>query len=484
MGDERTALLAHLMRRAGFGATRSELQEKAGQDYEAVVEDLLHPERAPQIEYDLLERYYPGLAHVDAIPVATAGWIYRIINSQGPLEEKIALFWHHVFATAWFKSEHPNALSRQIQTFREVGLSDLRTILLSLSRDPAMLHWLDNNENHRDEPNENYGRELLELFSMGVGNYTEQDIKMAARAFTGWTFEQPLPLYPYGNYPSRFRYQPDDHDDGVKTFLGESGRLNGEDIIDIVVRQEATARFISRHLYNFFVADEPQVPAWGEVPPQDPEAIEALMGSYVDSGGDIRSMLRVLFNADWFKLARYKKVKSPAELIAGVIKLVGTFSFPDHGLDSLDEAAKAMGQQLMNPPTVEGWHTGREWINGATLNERVNFAVDQVGDATKPGIREIAGALNNGGVAPSDGGIARSDGGIAPSDGGAALSPEEFVDRSLELAGPIEVDEETRIGLVEHASAQGELRFETETGASRVSEMLQLIVATPEYQLG
>ena len=155
--------------------------------------------------------------------------MYRMVNTQRPLEEKIALFWHHVFATGWGKSEHGPSSVLQIETFRRVGLSDLRQILLALSTDPAMIDWLDNNENHSAEPNENYGRELLELFSMGVGNYTESDIKMAARAFTGWTFTQPIPLYPYGHYAASFVYREEDHDDSEKSFLGETGRFNGED---------------------------------------------------------------------------------------------------------------------------------------------------------------------------------------------------------------------------------------------------------------
>ena len=133
-----------------------------------------------------------------------------------------------------------------------------------------MIFWLDNNENHKTEINENYGRELLELFSMGVGNYNEDDIKNAARAFTGWTFSQPIPLYPFGHYPTRFVYREDDHDDSEKSFLGETGHFNGEDIVEIIARQPATARFLSRHLYNFFVADEPQVPAWEQMPPPGP----------------------------------------------------------------------------------------------------------------------------------------------------------------------------------------------------------------------
>ena len=464
MADDHLALVAHLMRRAGFGAPRGELEELASKSYEDIVDDLLHPERFPDVEEDVLRRYYLDLTHLDSLAAWASRWMYRMINTRAPLPEKMALFWHQVFATAWYKSEHTAALIRQIETFRRAGLSDMRTLLLELSTDPAMLHWLDNNENHDGEPNENYGRELLELFSMGVGNYSEQDIKMAARAFTGWTFTQPIPLYPYGHYASEFEYKEADHDDGVKTFLGETGRLNGEDIVEIIVKQPATARFVARHLYNFFVADEPQVPAWNEVPPKDPEAIETLVAAYFESGGEVRAILRVLFNSDFFKDARYTRVKSPTEIVAGTIKLVGGHRVPEPELLELNKATTVMGQQLMNPPTVEGWHTGKEWINGGTLNERVNFAVNEVADVDKPGIQDIVRRLSA----------------LAP------LAPEEFVDRCLDLAGPLEVSAETRQGLVRHANGGGDLRFDTEAeqeeSVARVSRMLQLIVASREYQ--
>ena len=465
MAENDLALIAHLMRRAGFGATRDELEGYAARSYESLVDDLIHPERFPEVEEDVLRRYYLSLVTDEVNTLESARWIYRMINSQRPLEEKMALFWHQVFATAWHKSEHSPTIIRHVDTLRRLGMSDLRTILIALSRDPAMIFWLDNSENHKDEPNENYGRELLELFSMGVGNYMEQDIKMAARAFTGWTFRQPIPLYPYGHYPSEFEYRADDHDDSVKTFLGETGRLNGEDIIDIIVKQPATARFISRHLYNFFVADEPQVPAWDQVPPQDPVAIDTLTKAWSDSGGDMRTILPVLFNSDFFKEARFKKVKSPAELVAGTIKLVGTYRYPEHGLPALDTATTVMGQQLLNPPTVEGWHTGKEWIDGGTLNERVNFAVNEMADLTKPGIQDIVARLG---------------------DGHAPLSPEEFVEGCLDLIGPLEVGGETRKALLEYGESGGELRFDTEAerdvSAQRVGHMLQLIVASREYQ--
>ena len=463
MSDNDIQLAAHLMRRAGFGASRDELEVLAARDYEAVVEDLLHPERFPEIEEDIFERYH-GRSE-DNPGTLAALWMYRMINSQRPLEEKVALLWHQVFATANSKLEHASSMEHQINGFRRHGLGDVRTLLIELSKTPAMIYWLDNNENRKGEPNENYGRELLELFSMGVGNYSEEDIKNAARAFTGWSFTQPIPVYPQGRYPSEFVYRDESHDDSVKTFLGETGRFNGEDIIDIIVKQRATARFISRHMYNFFVADEPQVPAWNELAPQDPDAIDMMVDAYFESGGSIRSMLRVMFNSDFFKEARFKRVKSPTELVVGVAKLVGTYQGPDQGLESYVSATTVMGQQLLYPPTVEGWHTGREWIDGGTLNERVNFAVNEVDDVAKPGVERIVEAM---------------------ASGGATLSPEEFIERALDLAGPLPVGEKTRGTLSRFATSGGTLDFSTEEqreqSVSRVIQMLQLIVASQEYQ--
>ena len=455
------ALMGHLLRRAGFGATREELEEYAARPYEEVVEELLHPERSPNIDEDVLQRMY-GEVTIDVFP---AKWIYRMINSKRPLEEKVALLWHHVFATGYSKDGAPWAHGRQIETFRRVGLMDMKTIMFEMASDPLMISWLDNNENHHDELNENFGRELLELFSMGIGNYTEDDVKECARAFTGWTFTQPVPLYPAGHFLPDFEFLAADHDDGMKTFLGETGRFNGEDIIDIIIKQPGTAKFICRHLYNFFVADEAQVPAWSVEPPLDPEAIETLVETYFESVGDVRSIMRVLFNSDFFKEARFQRVKSPAEVVAGTIKIVGTYRFPEPGLVEFADLVTVMGQQLINPPTVEGWHTGKEWIDGGTLNERVNFAVDQVGDVTKPGVRGIIDRL---------------------SGEGDPLSPEQLVDKSLELLGPLTVSDDTRTGLLGHAEPEGELHFgtgpERAQSEDRIARMLQLIVSTREYQ--
>ena len=467
MSNSDLALISHLMRRAGFGATRAELEELSGKSYEDVVEGLLHPERTVDLEEDALKRYNMELSYHDAVQLWAGRWVWRMINSRRPLEEKMALFWHHVFATAWYKSEHSPTIVGQIEMFREVGMSDLRTILLHLSKDPAMNYWLDNCENHADQPNENWGRELLELFSMGVGNYTEDDIKNAARAFTGWTFTQPIPLYPFGHYESEFKYLPEDHDGSEKTFLGETGDFNGEDIIDIVARQDATYKFIARHLYNFFVADEPQVPAWNIEPPNDPEAIDALVRAFADNDGRIRPVLRTLFNSDFFKAAQFRKVKNPAELVAGTIKLVGTYDeipAPGQSVGALSGATSVMGQTLLNPPTVEGWHTGHEWIDGGTLNERVNFAVNQFNDTSAPGVQDIISRLS--------------------ADG--SLSPDALIERCLDLVGPMEVGEDTRNALSAYADSVGDVDLSSDQArtdnAGKVARMLQLIVASREYQ--
>ena len=449
------ALMAHLMRRAGFGARREELEKYVDQGYEATVEWLLNPQDDNGVDEDIVDRYYIDIDDRRNSDPTNAWWLYRMINTANPLEEKMSLFWHGLFATAYEKIQNGRAVASQIDLFHQHCLGDFRTILVKLSRDPAMIIWLDNDTNHKGTPNENYGRELLELFSMGVGNYSEDDVKECARAFSGWTVANFNARYPWGPYPMDFEYRPDDHDDGEKAFLGEQGRFNGEDIIDIIVRQQATGRFVADRLYNFFVSDDP-APA---------DAIETLSNAYFESNYDIRSVMRVLLNSDFFKNAIYAKVRSPAEVVASVLRLVGDFQEPRPGLLEITYESKYMGQELLNPPTVEGWHTGREWIDSGSLVGRVNFSADQVGDISQPGVRDIIDRL---------------------ASQGTSMTPEELVDGCLEFIGPLEVEEKTRTSLLGKASAAGELRLDTESGnqdfARRVSEMLQLIVATREFQ--
>ena len=458
------ALMAHLMRRAGFGAPREELETQVAKGYEATVEELIHPEEQSPIDEDILYRYHPGYEGGLAPFINQADWIYRMINTKRPLEEKMALFWHQLFATGNSKVDNPPEITQQIVMFRKHGLGSFRDLLVELAKNPAMIYWLDNNGNHMGATNENWGRELLELFSLGVGNYSEEDIKEASRAFTGWTIAPKIPRNPLGRFYWNFEYRPEDHDNGEKTFLGQTGNLNGDDIIDIIVQQPASPRFLARHLYNFFVADEVQVPSWNITPPKDPEAIQTLIKSYDDSNGDIRSILRVLLNSDFFKNARFARVKSPAELVVGAVRIAGNYEGPRPGFDALALECGYQGQELLNPPSVESWHTGSEWIDGGSLVRRVNFASGLLGNTSLPGIRSIVDHLKAQGT----------------------LSEKAFVEECLDAIGPLDVSDATYDELLEQARQGGELRWDTEKESNlseqRVGIMLALIAASRDYQ--
>jgi len=448
-------LMAHLFRRAGFGARREQIEAALDKGYEATVEELLHPEAQPELDHDLIYRYWVDMKEHRQIIPSQSYWVYRMINTKRPLEEKIALFWHHLFATGFAKLNHPGAMLNQIAMFRKHGLGDFRTLLVELSKDPAMIFWLDNQTNTNDVHNENYGRELLELFSLGIGNYTEDDVKDCARAFTGWTLKNPIPgAQPYGRYDWEFEFRPDLHDYGEKTFLGETGNWDGADIVDIIVRQPATAQFVCRRLYNYFVSDV-----------HNQEAVDELAEVYMASQYDIRAVMRTLFMSDTFRSsdAYYARVKSPAEHVVGIMRLVEDMTYPRWGIQDVANECKYMGQDLLNPPSVEGWHTGKEWIDTGILVERVNWAAAQVGDIDKPGVRKIVDRLRAMGE----------------------LSPEQFVDQTLDLIGPLDVSERNRDALIAFAQKGGALNLAGGDRAAeqRVGEMLSLVVATREFQL-
>ena len=426
MSDQDIALMAHLMRRAGFGATRDELEARVDVGYEATVEELLSTEVQEELNRDEMQRFHPWTWRPGTLPgMGAAEWLHDLVNTKRPLEEKMSLFWHGIFATGVSKVDHYDDVMDMIVKFRKKGLGDFRELLLEMAKDPAMIYWLDNNDNHADAVNENWGRELLELFSMGVGNYTEDDVRDCSRAFTGWTIEPKLPRGPIGRHDWFFEYREEDHDDSDKTFLGHTGNHNGDDIIKFITDDPACARFIARHLYSFFVADEVQVPAWSVTPPRDPEAVALLANTLINNGYDIR---------------------------------------PAPGIGDLSRQPNYMGQDLLNPPSVEGWHTGAEWINSGSLMRRVNFTAELVGDVTRPGIRNIVDRM-----------IAKGD-----------TSPEAVVEGALDLMGPLEVNPESHVELVGFVSEGGDFSWKSaddiEKSTVRVSELMQLIVSLREYQ--
>ena len=454
-------LMAHLMRRAGFGATRDEIESAVADGYELTVDALLDTSGASAMPDDIIRRYHVDQSELRLVEVAVTNWLYRMMTTTSPLQEKIALFWHSLFATGERKVNNVKTLTSQIGTFRRHGLGSFRTLLVETSRDPAMLHWLDNHDNHKDAVNENYGRELLELFSMGIGNYTEQDVKEAARAFTGWTVENAeymalramrASIWPYSRVAWQFEFRPDDHDYSEKTFLGERGNFDGEDIIDVIIRQPATARFVCTRLYQFFVADE--VDEAGEA------LIDKLARTYFDSGYEIGAVLRDLFNSEHFKSAavRFRRVKSPAELVAGTLRTARPFPRPSVEMFQVALATNYMGQELLNPPSVEGWHEGAEWVDSGSLVERVNFASQYLGDSGSPGVQAIADRLG--------------------AEQRSQIDSEQLVDSCLDLLGPIELSDETRATLVESSKA-----YRHDELTLRVAETLRMIGSTREYQL-
>ena len=471
-------LMAHLMRRAGFGVSREKLDELVEQGYDETVEELIemigHPTRFTD---NLIRRYHPEYSGMMGNQSAGANWMYRMVSTDAPLREKVGLMWHGIFATGYSKLANGKVLHDQIRMFERHGTGSFKNLLIELSKDPAMIVWLDNSENHNGSVNENYGRELLELFSMGVGNYTEHDVQEAARAFTGWTIANTEymtlksardSVWPYGRLSFHFEYKEDDHDNGEKDFLGHKGNLNGEDIVDIICKQPATAAFLSRHIYSFFVADEPPVPEWPYKSPRDEDAIAALSKVYFDSGYSITEMLRFLFKSDFFKSdrARYERVKSPAELMAGVLRLTGEFDRPKNDMNTTHLQATYMGQWLLNPPSVEGWHWGTEWIDSGALVERVNFASERLGNLDYPGVQRMVERIS--------------------VDGSSQLTPEILVERTLDELSLTRISEKTQSALIEFAETQlTEMKESSRNGydsRNQIANVLKMVGATPEFQ--
>ncbi len=455
--DVDAALMGHLLRRAGFGATRDQIDEYLAKGYEATVEALLNPEYGERDDQDLMDRYFIASVEARSVGHADPQWSWRMVMSEKPLEEKIALFWHSLLPVGGIKLDHGHVMLAEIDMFRRIGLGKFRDMLLAISRDPAMMYWLDNQNSHKGAPNENYGRELLELFSMGIdedgeGSYTEDDVKAAARAFTGWASRPTPPPFFLGPFPMEFRFDADDHDGGDKTFVGENGNFNGEDVIALIVKNRGTARFIAKRLYLFFVSDEP-----------DDDEIDRLADVFEATDGEIKAMLREIFLSDHFKseAVRFRKVKSPAELIYGTVRLTERFTIPEMDASTLANNSMIMGQHLMNPPSVEGWHEGEEWVDSGSLIERINFAADEMSRRDSPGVGRMIERVRS---------------------SGDELEPAAFVDACLNAMGSLDLSDRSKSVLVDHAAATGPVGAESDDFDDRTIEMLQLIVATPDYQ--
>ncbi len=281
-------------------------------------------------------------------------WVQSMICTRFPLRERMVLFWHGHFTSGYRDVRNSYHMYIQNTLFRRRAAGSFRALLHEISKDPAMLEYLDNNRNRKEHPNENYAREVMELFTLGTGNYTEDDIKELARGLTGWTFE--------GN---RFAFHERAHDGGGKTFLGRRGRFDGDEMLDIILDQPAASRHLAGRLWAYFAGGD-----------ADPAVIDGLAKTLRDGDWQLAPALRQLFRSRAFFATAGQRIKSPVELIVGLYRTTGLES---RGAFGLSLAAEALGQALLDPPNVKGWPGGRDWITTSLLFSRYNVASAIVG---------------------------------------------------------------------------------------------------------
>jgi hypothetical protein len=334
-----------------FPPSRAEAVRLAREHGEGLGEKVL-PAGAQRRLQPVVDKFFYSLM-ANGIETQRLGlwWANRMLTTKRPLEEKLTLFWHGHFATGENKVRDYRMMLQQNLMFRAHASGNFRDLLVGLLKDPAMLVFLDNGENIKTHPNENFGRELLELFTMGVGNYSERDVREAARAFTGWT-----------NDVLVFKLNTQQHDSGVKTFLGRTGPLGGEEIIDIILAQPVTAEFVAAKLYRFFVREEIA------------ESTKVALGrTFRDSGYQLKPLVkRILLSRDFFsEPSMATQIKSPVHLVVSTYKKLGLKELPT--IPDFGRMTAGLGQALYDPPNVAGWAGGRTWITPSTLLERGNL---------------------------------------------------------------------------------------------------------------
>jgi len=465
----------HLLARTGFGPTLAEVRAFSVLDRREAVERLLAaPERAQSeppawtSDTEVLVRRRPTREELVALNTAQlvqvselrGWWLNEMITTPAPLVERMTLFWHNHFTSGRQKVRFPQLMYRQNALLREHALGNFGALLHAVSRDPAMMIYLDTASNRRGQPNENFAREVMELFTLGEGHYSETDIREAARAFTGWSLD--------GRH--EFVMRRSLHDDGEKTVMGRSGRFEGDDVLDILLAQPRTAQFITEKLWREFVSPEP-----------DPAEVGRIAGIFRASGYEVRAALRelLLSPAFWAQHNRASLIKSPAEYVAGMLR---QFGIPVANAMPFAAAMVGMGQTLFDPPNVKGWPGGESWINAATLLTRKQFAerllrVDE---------RVMAGGMS-GAVTMDE---AAMDMGMAPSQAGApSVAMARAALRVMNRLPPPAFDS---AGWLAQFSTRGDLPVERLLAAAPVQPMpagvrgidwLRQLTLDPAYQL-
>lgn len=284
----------------------------------------------------------------DGLKTLNLAWLGQMINSEQQLREKLSLFWHGHFSTRTVNIFYQQQL---LDTIRTNALGSFGDLLKQVSKSASMINFLNNNQNRKDHPNENFAREVMELFTLGRGNYSENDIKEGARAFTGWG----------ASLKGEFVLRPNQHDNGIKSFLGKTGNLNGDDVLNILLEQKQTAKFITQKVYRYFVNDEP-----------DAGKVEWLSGRFYQSNYNIEGLMTDIFTSDWFYSEKNigSKIKSPVELVAGIRRML-PMQIQNEEVQLLLQ--RLLGQILFYPPNVAGWPGGKSWIDSSTLMMRLRI---------------------------------------------------------------------------------------------------------------
>jgi uncharacterized protein (DUF1800 family) len=441
--DRRTA--SHLLRRAGFGAARPEIEQAVKAGLEATVEGLFEDARAQESEFqDLFQHISNALLDFTDVTQLQAWWCYRMRQSRTPLREKLTLFWHGHFATSYQKVEDVYLIHRQCETLRQHAWGSFRDLVLAVARDPAMLVYLDGEANTKEHPNENFARELMELFTVGLGHYTEKDVQEAARAFTGWHREG-----------ANFVFHADQHDDGPKQFLGKKGNLDGGDVLEALLEQPALPRFLARKLLVFFACPEPPADVLAEA-------------ADVFSRGrlNVRRFLTELFQSRFFYSAacRRTRIASPAELVVGTCRTLNV----RQAAPSLRDNLNAMTQELFAPPNVKGWDGEKKWINASTWAARQAFG--QATAALASAYKYFGAQLDVGQLVPAD-----------------MVDPEKIVETLVDLCLDGELEQGKRAELAKFliTAEDGEKAdmFRDDAGfrEQQTRELLGVILSLPEY---
>ncbi|MDH5034390.1 DUF1800 domain-containing protein [Chryseobacterium cucumeris] len=363
----------HLLWRAGFGVSINQIDGLKNKNIKTLMNELFKEESFSEITYDT-----PDPVSVADYMNSTApaekkkemqrinreqnnelnlNFLNSIVNSKEQMREKMAFFWHGHFAS---RVINPKFNKQLLNTIRKNALGNFRDLLFEISQSPAMLNFLNNQQNKKDHPNENFAREVMELFTMGRGNYTEKDVREGARAFTGWSYDKE------GNFKERKNL----HDEGSKTFLGKTGNFDGNDVLNIILEQKTTAQFITTKIYKFFVNEK-----------VDQDIVNTLSTNFYHSGYDIKKLMTEIFSSTWFYDQKNigNRIKSPIELMAGIMRIL-----PMHiqNPENLIVYQKLLGQMLLYPPNVAGWPNGKSWIDSSTLMLRLQ--VPQIWSGLRP----------------------------------------------------------------------------------------------------